>query len=135
MFNVHCPLFSERYYSCSYILCLQGICLFQPESLPDDPQAAGCKLIRLWTHEVYRVFYDRLSEPADRESFFAFVKVRVLYSYVLVSLDQTISKHLHFESLQYSYFKVDALLYSDDSNYEHRDWWRLSIRSEAIKCS
>ncbi len=36
----------------------------------------GDKLIRLWIHEVYRVFYDRLIDNDDREKFFNIVKER-----------------------------------------------------------
>lgn len=34
----------------------------------------GDKLIRLWIHEVYRVFYDRLIDNEDKEMFFGIVK-------------------------------------------------------------
>lgn len=36
----------------------------------------GDKLIRLWIHEVYRVFYDRLIDDEDKEMFFSTVKER-----------------------------------------------------------
>lgn len=36
----------------------------------------GDKLIRLWIHEVYRVFYDRLIDSEDKETFFSIVKER-----------------------------------------------------------
>ncbi|KAK9527005.1 hypothetical protein VZT92_015671 [Zoarces viviparus] len=36
----------------------------------------GHKLIRLWIHEVYRVFYDRLIDNEDKETFFGIVKER-----------------------------------------------------------
>lgn len=36
----------------------------------------GDKMIRLWIHEVYRVFYDRLIDDEDKEMFFSIVKGR-----------------------------------------------------------
>lgn len=36
----------------------------------------GDKLIRLWVHEVYRVFSDRFIEDKDKEAFFDIVKER-----------------------------------------------------------
>ena len=36
---------------------------------------SSAKMYRLWVHEVYRVFYDRLVDKSDRESIFAFIKV------------------------------------------------------------
>lgn len=36
----------------------------------------GDKLIRLWIHEVYRVFYDRLIDDEDKRIFFGIVKER-----------------------------------------------------------
>ncbi|RMX56942.1 hypothetical protein pdam_00011068, partial [Pocillopora damicornis] len=45
------------------ILLFPGVCATHPS-----------KLIRLWVHEVYRVFYDRLVDSEDRQCFFEIVK-------------------------------------------------------------
>uniref|UniRef100_A0A8D3EFW0 AAA+ ATPase domain-containing protein n=1 Tax=Scophthalmus maximus TaxID=52904 RepID=A0A8D3EFW0_SCOMX len=43
----------------------------------------GDKLIRLWIHEVYRVFYDRLIDNNDKEMFFSIVKERTMDGFKL----------------------------------------------------
>ena len=43
-----------------------GGILLLPSSQCPDPDT----LVRLWLHEVYRVFYDRLTEADDRQTFF-----------------------------------------------------------------
>ena len=48
---------------------IQGIRLV-PATHLRDPN----KLIRLWCHEVYRIFYDRLTDDQDRDMFFEQVK-------------------------------------------------------------
>ena len=40
---------------------VQGVLL-----VPKTHMTEGDKLIRLWIHEVYRVFYDRLVDDSDR---------------------------------------------------------------------
>lgn len=47
----------------------------------------GDKLIRLWVHEVYRVFYDRLVDDEDRLQFFGIVK-EMLNQYFKVNIDK-----------------------------------------------
>ena len=42
--------------------------------VPKTHMQEGDKLIRLWVHEVYRVFYDRLVDDTDRSKFFEIVK-------------------------------------------------------------
>jgi dynein heavy chain len=44
---------------------IQGLTLSEPESCP-DPNT----MIRLWTHEIFRVYYDRLVDDADRKWFY-----------------------------------------------------------------
>lgn len=54
---------------------------------PKTHLAEGDKLIRLWVHEVYRVFYDRLIDDEDRLNFFNIVK-ETLQKYFKVSMDK-----------------------------------------------
>ena len=58
----------------------------------------GDKLIRLWIHEVYRVFYDRLIDHQDREMFFNIVQDRTS-SFFKQTIDKVIdypaSLHTH----------------------------------------
>jgi len=54
---------------------------------PASHMTEGDKLIRLWVHEVYRVFYDRLVDDDDRLSFFSIVK-DTLNKYFKVSMDK-----------------------------------------------
>lgn len=42
--------------------------------IPSTHLQEGDKLIRLWIHEVYRVFYDRLIDSNDRVMFFDMMK-------------------------------------------------------------
>ena len=48
---------------------IRGILLVPSTHLQDTD-----KLIRLWVHEVYRVFYDRLVDDPDRRFFFDLIK-------------------------------------------------------------
>eukprot|EP00842_Homolaphlyctis_polyrhiza_P003881 jgi/Hompol1/4494/HPOL_003652-RA len=47
---------------------IQGLVLSKPAFFPDV-----LPMLRLWTHEVYRVYYDRLVADEDRASLFDFV--------------------------------------------------------------
>lgn len=57
----------------------------------------GDKLIRLWIHEVYRVFYDRLIDDDDREKFFNIVKERTA-AYFKQSIDKVKATYIKNDS-------------------------------------
>ncbi|KNE55583.1 hypothetical protein AMAG_01474 [Allomyces macrogynus ATCC 38327] len=48
---------------------VQGLLLARGEKFSDR-----MKMVRLWVHEIYRVFYDRLVDDSDRTTFFSLVK-------------------------------------------------------------
>lgn len=58
--------------------------------VPKTHLSEADKLTRLWVHEVYRVFYDRLIDDEDREKFFSIVK-EMLQQYFKVSIDKLLS--------------------------------------------
>uniref|UniRef100_H2YSE0 AAA+ ATPase domain-containing protein n=1 Tax=Ciona savignyi TaxID=51511 RepID=H2YSE0_CIOSA len=57
-----------------YARVIQGVLLFRSERCIEGVPGA-LKLARLWVHEVYRVFYDRLVDDEDRDTFFGIVKI------------------------------------------------------------
>ncbi|XP_031754732.1 dynein heavy chain 3, axonemal [Xenopus tropicalis] len=70
------PMPSKSHYIFSlrdFARVIQGVILLKPAQVP--PSSAGDqKLMRLWIHEVYRVFCDRLATSQDRQEFFQIVK-------------------------------------------------------------
>ena len=61
---------------------IAGILLIKPAQLPESTV-----LIKLWLHEVYRVFYDRLTDADDRKMFFAMCKDN-LHSYFKTDINK-----------------------------------------------
>lgn len=57
---------------------VQGVLLLKPAVVAEGSTENGQKIVRLWVHEVYRVFYDRLINEEDREMFFKMVKVQLI---------------------------------------------------------
>ncbi|KAK3579501.1 hypothetical protein CHS0354_028323 [Potamilus streckersoni] len=57
--------------------------------VPSTVMTETDKLLRLWVHEVYRVFYDRLIDQADRETFFNIVKEQCQNSFK-VNIDKVL---------------------------------------------
>lgn len=57
---------------------VQGVLLLKPAVVAEGSTENGQKIVRLWVHEVYRVFYDRLINEEDREMFFKMVKVLLI---------------------------------------------------------
>ncbi|XP_062266298.1 dynein axonemal heavy chain 3 [Platichthys flesus] len=77
---------------------------------PQTHMQNGDKLIRLWIHEVYRVFYDRLIDLSDRERFFGIVKERTMKYF-----DQSVEKLLSHLSLDGNVVdeSIRSLLFGD----------------------
>lgn len=59
---------------CFVLNCTQGVLLLQSHITPEGSEGSQ-KIVRLWIHEVYRVFYDRLVDVQDQTLFFSMVKV------------------------------------------------------------
>jgi dynein heavy chain len=55
---------------------VQGIVLSRPSTFRSSND-----MIKLWTHEVSRVYYDRLVQDEDREVFFKFLKQSIVESF------------------------------------------------------
>ncbi|TPX68902.1 hypothetical protein SpCBS45565_g02819 [Spizellomyces sp. 'palustris'] len=52
---------------------IQGVLLARPETVSNKE-----KMVRLWLHEAYRVFYDRLIDDEDRKWLFTFSKTEIV---------------------------------------------------------
>ncbi|KXS11241.1 hypothetical protein M427DRAFT_505508 [Gonapodya prolifera JEL478] len=63
---------------------VQGILLAKPEKFNSDTG----KMVRLWVHEAYRVFYDRLIDDKDREWFFNEIRA-IVPRYFQCNFDET----------------------------------------------
>ncbi|XP_076243948.1 dynein heavy chain 3, axonemal [Calliopsis andreniformis] len=91
---------------------IRGI-LLVPASRMNDPE----KLIRLWVHEVYRVFHDRLVDENDQEMLFTMVQF-TCYDQLRVPLDKVLAgllkenepiKSYHIRNLFFgNYMEPDA---------------------------
>ncbi|KAJ3222973.1 Dynein heavy chain 7, axonemal [Clydaea vesicula] len=55
---------------------IQGLSLTRPTTFN-----TGKKIIRIWAHEVYRIFYDRLVSDEDRTDLFLFLKQTIVDSF------------------------------------------------------
>ena len=51
--------------------------------VPAPQLTTGEKLTRLWIHECYRVFYDRLNDPEDRYLIYSVVYITLFQYYVV----------------------------------------------------
>ncbi|XP_030596674.1 dynein heavy chain 3, axonemal isoform X2 [Archocentrus centrarchus] len=96
---------------------IQGVLLAPYTSMKDED-----KLIRLWIHEVYRVFYDRLIDDEDKETFFNIVKDKTS-NFFKKSLDKLLN-HLSLggkvvdESIRSLFFGDYANSDSDTRDYD-----------------
>ncbi|XP_047529766.1 dynein axonemal heavy chain 3 [Vanessa atalanta] len=63
---------------------VRGVLLVPASHLKDAP-----KLVLLWVHEIYRVFYDRLVDDSDRVKLFDIV-YKAVYAHYRVHMDQVL---------------------------------------------
>ncbi|KAK2157592.1 hypothetical protein LSH36_188g04054 [Paralvinella palmiformis] len=89
---------------------VQGVLLLKPKCTPEGVEG-GQKIIRLWVHEVYRVFYDRLVDDADRNTFFSMVKTAVEQQFK--DKFQTIFGHLAVPGKHVTDNDIRSLLFGD----------------------
>eukprot|EP00201_Polytomella_parva_P020499 CAMPEP_0175042260 /NCGR_PEP_ID=MMETSP0052_2-20121109/2450_1 /TAXON_ID=51329 ORGANISM="Polytomella parva, Strain SAG 63-3" /NCGR_SAMPLE_ID=MMETSP0052_2 /ASSEMBLY_ACC=CAM_ASM_000194 /LENGTH=3805 /DNA_ID=CAMNT_0016305023 /DNA_START=33 /DNA_END=11446 /DNA_ORIENTATION=+ len=68
---------------------VQGVLLLKPQQLPQG-HAGKEKFLRLWTHEILRVFFDRLVDDNDRNWFLSYLK-EVSNSVFSVNLDKLLA--------------------------------------------
>lgn len=101
----------------------QGIVMVPPKKLTDAE-----KLVRLYIHEVYRVFYDRLVDAKDREQLLTLVESSCT-NHMRIKLDQALGNRLmpgekasekHIRDLLFgNYMEPDA----DPKIYDEVDNW------------
>ncbi|XP_074648811.1 dynein axonemal heavy chain 3-like [Tubulanus polymorphus] len=89
---------------------IQGVLL-----VPASVMTEGDKLIRLWVHEIYRVFYDRLIDDDDRVAFFSIVKEECNNAFK-ISMDKVLG-HLT-KSGNVKDENIRSLLFGDYMNTE-----------------
>ncbi|GIL57271.1 hypothetical protein Vafri_12526 [Volvox africanus] len=53
---------------------MQGFLLLPPQLLGEEAREAKDKYLRLWAHEILRVFYDRLVDDKDRSWFLSYLR-------------------------------------------------------------
>ncbi|KAL5971244.1 Dynein heavy chain 7 axonemal [Taenia solium] len=98
-----------------------GICLIKKECVKDKQT-----FIRLWVHEVLRVFYDRLTDEMDRQWLVDFIKntidtsfkdkVNMVFSHLLANIKDEVTEET-FRSLIFGDFMdIDSL--PEERNYE-----------------
>lgn len=84
---------------------------------PKTHLTEGDKLIRLWVHEVYRVFYDRLVDDKDRLKFFSIVK-EMLNQYFKINIDKLLGHLATSGSLKDDDIRCEELLSATKANTE-----------------
>ena len=94
----------------SRVVC--GVLLVPHSAMPDTDKD---KIVRLWIHETYRVFYDRLIDDDDRKKFFDIVRAACSDQFK-INIDKalghlTMSGNVHDET-------VRSLLFGDYMNPE-----------------
>ena len=87
---------------------VMGGILLVPASRMKEPD----KLIRLWIHEVYRVFHDRLVDADDREELFKMVKF-ACYEHLRQPIDKVLNHLLDEDDHEVKSSHIGDLLFGN----------------------
>lgn len=85
---------------------VRGLLLIPPTHLKEPP-----KLMRLWVHEAYRVFYDRLIDEKDRKIFFDLVSTTIQENFKIEA--QKLLGHLAPEGKTLEDVHIRSLIFGD----------------------
>ncbi|CAF0812221.1 unnamed protein product [Brachionus calyciflorus] len=90
-----------------YARVIKGVLLVPSTHMKEEK-----KLYRLWIHEIYRVFYDRLIDDHDRQLFFSLVK-KVLNEILKIDMDKLLEHLTEPQGSKLTDNNIRSLIFGD----------------------